>query len=802
MFRTSLRTLVVFSIVLSVRLHVAIAADGASAPKPSTLVKFDVRSVRDGHWSDPHTWEPARVPAAGDRVQVGRGTRVVYDVEQHGVLRLVQVIGTLSFARDRNTLLNVGLVKVQNSDACSEAGFACDFHSVSNEGEPFEAPLGPMPALEVGTAQEPIPAGFTARIRLHYLDGMNQNDAPALACCSARMEFHGAPLSRTWTKLAAQAKPGDTNVSLVDDVTGWRDGDEVLVTGYLHSDTGAGQFRTRPERISTELRHIVKIEDKSLTLDAPLKHPHAGDGEFRSEVANLSRNVIVESADPDGVRGHTVYHNFSRGSICYARFAHLGKQGVLGRYPIHFHLAESTNRGGRVEGVAIVDSHNRWVTVHGTNYMIVRDCVGYRSVGHGFFLEDGTEVYNVFDHNLGLHAFRAKPLPKQVLPFDPNDGAAFWWANGRNTFVRNTSCENDEYGFRYDSQRRSNFDSNLSVLMPDGKHADVDIRTLPIYRFEDNEAHTEGLYGMVVAGTDRAAPDTQHPHVLKNLKIWQVHYALRPQVPSMWIENVQIHSAVYGVYRPEFENHVYRHLHLTNVSSEPFNRGQDDDSLQWGAISVDGLTFDGNRHDGISFIQMSDNNPSGVAESHFRNVSVINRRDKKRALVDRGGGAEVEPTTPTSVPVYLHDHYGPGRHALVVSTHSKDYAANEAAFHAEPPLTGPDSRVREIADIAFPQLLQPVDDLPPATVITTPQSGAVIKLQDGKLLIEGTTTDNVRTKRVTVNGVDAQDVDYNFHRWRVTLSDVRPGPLKLTTYAEDQAGNVERTPHEVSVTIE
>ena len=38
------------------------------------------------------------------------------------------------------------------------------------------------------------------------------------------------------------------------------------------------------------------------------------------------------SAEPDGVRGHTIYHMFSRGGISHARFAHLGKQDVLGRY--------------------------------------------------------------------------------------------------------------------------------------------------------------------------------------------------------------------------------------------------------------------------------------------------------------------------------------------------------------------------------------------------------------------------------------------------------------------------------------
>ena len=109
---------------------------------------------------------------------------------------------------------------------------------------------------------------------------------------------------------------------------------------------------------------------------------------------------------------------------------------MLGRYSLHFHLVGDTMRGSSVIGASIWDSGNRWLTIHGTNYLVVRDCVGYQSIGHGFFLEDGTEVYNVLDRNLAVQAFTGKPLPKQVLPFDQNDGAGFWWANSS----RNTAC--------------------------------------------------------------------------------------------------------------------------------------------------------------------------------------------------------------------------------------------------------------------------------------------------------------------------------------------------------------------------
>lgn len=770
-------------------------------PANLNVIRFSHQSVRSGNWSDPRTWKPLGVPGANSRVIVHRGHRVLYDVDSDAPVRLLQVAGALSFARDRNTSLTVGILKIQNSSVCSESGFACDFHTINDVGEPHAAPDGPLPALEIGTPENPLPAQYTAKIRLKFFEGMNRDDAPALSCCSARLDLHGAPMSRTWVDLGADAEAGEKTLTLSEEVTGWQAGDQLLVTGSKHGYSG-GRFRSEQDSLESEVRRIAAIDGTTVTLNESLKRNHTGSGPFRSEAANLSRNIMIESADPDGVRGHTICHRFSQARIGYARFAHLGKENVLGRYSIHFHLVGSTNRGGSLIGAAIVDSHNRWVTVHGTNYLVVRDCVGYKSVGHGFFLEDGTETWNVFDRNLGVHAFLGRRLPKQVLPFDPNDGAAFWWSNGRNTFVRNTSCENDRYGFRYDSQKRSNLDSNLIVLQPDGTERQIDIRTIPIYRFQDNEAHTEGLYGMALAGTDRAGPDTRHPHVLKDLRIWQVHYGLRSQLPTMWIEGVKIDHAAYGIYRPEFENHVYRDLYIGHTNTEPFNRGLDDRSTQYGRITVDGLTFEGNRNSGMPLIQISANNPTGEAESHFRNVQVINRRDgNRRALVNLGGGPRRNPTTPTGVPVYLHDYYGPGRTAKVVSTRAKDLLNDGNQYREDPPLTGDESRVAEVSGVEFPTLLEPVDDLPPATIITFPVSDVPATAADGVLVVRGTTTDNEKTKRVTVGGVEAKSLDYNFHRWEARLTGVKAGKLKLTARAEDAAGNVEQTPHVLEVTV-
>lgn len=737
-----------------------------------------IQSARSGDWSVPATWKGGKVPAAGSRVQIQSGHAVVYNVKSTVVLRSIHVSGTLTFARDRDTRLEVGLIKIQPGSDASEEGFDCDDHI------PEVKPGSPRPVLEVGSPNRPIPAKYTALIRLHFIEGMDKKSCPAIVCCGGRMDLHGAPLARTWVKLNAAAKKNDTEVSAMENVPGWRSGDRIIITA-----TAKPTSRTD---LQTEERIIKSIKDKTITIDKPLEYSHTASGDYRAEVANLSRNVIIESADPKGERGHTMYHRGSAGAISYAEFRHLGKEGVLGRYSIHYHLVGGTMRGSYVLGASIWDSHNRWVTIHGTSYLVVRDCVGYKSKGHGYFLEDGTEVYNLLDRNLAVQAMRAKPLPRQVLPFDQNEGAGFWWANSLNTFTRNVTCENGRYGYRFEATPSSRFNLTLNIRQGDGSKKKVDIRTLPFVRFANNEAHSDGLYGVNMGeGVARVGPDAKHPFVMRNTTIWEVHYAFRVQVPSLLNENMKIHRAHYGVYHPNYDRHVYKNILISETDTEPFNRGHDDDSNQYGILAVDGLTFAGNRMSGMPLIQISDHNPTGKAESHFRNVKVIDRRDsKKRALVNRGGGPRPEPKTKTGVPIYLHDWFGKGKHAKVVSTKAKDFGADGLTYRSETGVTGNESRITEVKDVPFPVLLEPSDDLPPITVITH-----VGPLKDGKVTIRGTASDNGSVKKVTVNGVSAKAIDGDFAVWEVTLDKVKAGELKLKAHAEDAAGNVEKTPH-------
>ncbi len=545
-------------------------------------------SAQSGRWSSKETWSSGSLPETGDRVVIRSGHHVIYDIGHQGrtpSFRLVQIAGELEFATDQNTLLEAGLITVTASEDPSEEGFDC--HATP-------PPVGEgrrRPALYVGKPGAPLPAEYTAKIRLRYFEGMNKLSCPALVCCGGRMEIHGQPITRTWVKLKRSVNPaestgrGATTLSLMENVEGWKEGDQVIVTStHRQRDREDGDFLSSAQ---TEVRRVVRTGSQDftggypLTLDKPLQYAHFADENFQAEVANLTRNVVIESAEPDGVRGHTMYHRHSAGSISYAEFRHLGKRDELGRYSIHFHLCGDTMRGSSVIGASIWDSHNRWITIHGTNALVIRDCVGYKSVGHGYFLEDGTEVNNILDHNLAALVLPAKTQKDQVVPFDLNRGAGFWWANCHNQFTRNVAAECAEYGYRFENKKTADFDPILSVRQPDGSVKSVDTRILPFIRFEGNEAHTMRFFCLNLRGIARpeggrlnfveqnqtlareaaeALPPNGTPFWIKDFKAWEANWSVHLGTTGVFIDGLDSYRCDVAIWRSVMDRSGFRRM--------------------------------------------------------------------------------------------------------------------------------------------------------------------------------------------------------------------------------------------------
>ena len=133
----------------------------------------------------------------------------------------------------------------------------------------------------------------------------------------------------------------------------------------------------------------------------------------------------------------------------------------------------------------------------------------------------------------------------------------------------------------------------------------------------------------------------------------------------------------------------------------------------------------------------------------------------------------------------------PGRHAKVVSTASKELLADGNDYRTEPPLTGDESVVAEVEGVEWPELLTPVDDLPPATVVTS------VRRQGDMLVVRGVSQDNGKIVAVMVNGRQATVIagGAGVVDWEAEVPVPRNG--KVSAFATDEAGNAERTVHEV-----
>src|SRR5262249_27002862 len=142
---------------MALALTASLAASQLTAAEPAGEKSGPavVRTARSGVWSAPATWEGGKVPSGNVRVLIREGHRVVYDLQATKPIRSLTISGILSFAHDKDTRLDVGLIKIQPGEDCTEEGFACDAHAGPPDGKP-------RAALEVGTPETPIPADRTA----------------------------------------------------------------------------------------------------------------------------------------------------------------------------------------------------------------------------------------------------------------------------------------------------------------------------------------------------------------------------------------------------------------------------------------------------------------------------------------------------------------------------------------------------------------------------------------------------------------------------------------------------------------
>lgn len=351
---------------------------------------------------------------------------------------------------------------------------------------------------------------------------------------------------------------------LQDDVGSWRPGDRIVVASTDYSMHQAEEFTLLPCPDCT--KNQVRIQGKP-------QYTHVGeilDGiDMRAEVAVLSRNILIRGEmEPscygdnscqffsyDSFGGHIkILKNFTSVHLSQVELTHMGQQ-VRGSHPVNFHLCGDVDeRGGYsdptyLQSLSIHHCFSRCVTVHATNGLLIRDTVGYDTLGHCFFLEDGIEQRNVFFHNLGLLT-----KPGTILPTDRNETmctsirgkvfgsyvpvpateckavSTFWIANPNNHLISNAAAGSQDAGIWYVFHSASTGDSY--GLVPETKS-----ELTPLGTFYNNRVHSNFKAGLFidrgVKTTEASAADPREYLCLDNNARFRPHKDADPNQPRV-----------------------------------------------------------------------------------------------------------------------------------------------------------------------------------------------------------------------------------------------------------------------------
>jgi hypothetical protein len=436
-------------------------------------------------------------------------------------LACVEVRGHLAFATDRSTRLRVTTVMVLEGGHL-EVGRA-------------DAPVAADAVAEIEIADQPIDTTLDPAQIGNGIVGLG------------RVTMHGAAKSPTFVRLGREPMAGATTLTVEQAVSGWRVGDSLALpdTRQLRSSERAAQYRPQDEVVE-----IASIAGAEIRLTAPLKFDHRGAGragaspELLPHVGNISRNVIVRSENPEGTRGHTLFISRADVDLRYAQFVELGRtrmgvidsaefsaagaplrvgQNQIGRYAVHLHHAygpQATPANGHqftLIGNAVTGARKWGVVIHHSHHGLIQDNVVYNTRGAGIVTEDGTESFNVFDHNFSMRSIGAQGVVVNTgygATGDPGGEGGGFWFRGPNNYIRNNVAANaEEFGFGMAP-------GPLGIVRtPAFKGADtsraresIDLDTgiAPVLEFANNEA-----YGVMQSGVEFGWSGT-----LSGLTVW------------------------------------------------------------------------------------------------------------------------------------------------------------------------------------------------------------------------------------------------------------------------------------------
>ncbi|XP_069122385.1 cell surface hyaluronidase CEMIP2-like [Argopecten irradians] len=239
------------------------------------------------------------------------------------------------------------------------------------------------------------------------------------------------------------------------------------------------------------------IDDTHVKIDLTARYDHLcteNTGVRKcAEVALINRNVRIEGVTfGEDLYGGNIkcLNGFTECKFVDFELYLMGQQFPIGRYPIHFHLAGDVTDKALVESLSIHDTYARCVTVHRTNNLIVRNNVCYNPLGHGYFLEDGDEIGNVFTNNLVVGPVKPVDTSSLLIPSDKKP-SGFFITHPNNQFDGNHAVGSESHGFYLVFPTSPMGTANPLNNLEDGEASRTNIAL-----FTNNVAHSNLGYGI------------------------------------------------------------------------------------------------------------------------------------------------------------------------------------------------------------------------------------------------------------------------------------------------------------------
>lgn len=399
-----------------------------------------------GNWSDPNTWGGS-VPNNLAKVFIPAGMTVTVDGEIATRLKIIRIQGKMQFSTTTNTGLNVETI-VQDTT-----------------GE-----------LEIGTSNNPIPAGVTCKITI-----IDEGD---LVFSTSQFEKGLTLMGKTvaygaqktsWSRLTSNPSAGASTLNLQTAPTGWEVGDRIVITGTDPVDA-----------TSDEVATVQSINGSTVTLAQPLTKSHTTPAnDLFVHVANLNRNIVIESESPtsnNGLdRGHIMFMATLDVDFNNVRVSKMGRSrkdipiddwsinendefvdgartNIRGRYSIHFHRGGvNMNLSPAYVRGCVVEDDPGWAYANHSAFVHFENNVSYNVIGGAFQTEAGDELGS-FTNNIAVRTVNSAYPLRQPAPFNAPDtregsqdfafqGDGFWVHGGGVSLTGNVAsgCSGHAY---------------------------------------------------------------------------------------------------------------------------------------------------------------------------------------------------------------------------------------------------------------------------------------------------------------------------------------------------------------------